>query len=106
MQDKITRRSVGSLQHTLSAIGLCQILPHGAHPHADRGVRPFPADLPFIHHRTVGFVSSLPWCYPGIMLPGSGIGVAFFTCDWPMTSILPILRERHAWVKKLRVVKA
>ena len=25
------------------------------------------------------------------------IGVAFFTCDWPMTSILPILRERHAW---------
>jgi hypothetical protein len=32
--------------------------------------------------------------------------VAFFTCDWPMTSILPILRERHAWVKKQRAVKA
>jgi hypothetical protein len=65
-----------------------------------------PADLPFIHHRTVGFVSLLPWCYSRIVLPRSGIGVAFFTCDWPVTSILPILRERHAWVKKLRAVKA
>src|SRR5262245_58454271 len=42
MQDKIIRRTVGSLQHTLLAIGLCQILAHGAHPHADRGVRIFP----------------------------------------------------------------
>ena len=32
-----------------------------------------PADFPFIHHRTVGFVSSLPWCYFSMMLLGSGI---------------------------------
>jgi hypothetical protein len=66
------------------------------------GFEVFPADSPFIHHRMVGFVSH----YPGAIPELCDQGVAFFTCDWPMTSILPILRERHAWVKKLRAVKA
>src|SRR5919109_1407910 len=32
--------------------------------------------------------------------------VAFLTGSWWMASILPILRERHAWVKNLRAVRA
>jgi hypothetical protein len=32
-----------------------------------------PADFPFIHHCTVDFVSSLPWCCPRIALSGRGI---------------------------------
>ena len=73
MQDKITRWPVGSLQHTLQAIGLCQILAHEAHP-ADRGVLNFPADFPFIHHRMVGFCLITAFgpipelCYHGVAL--------------------------------------
>jgi len=45
----------------------------GLIPTLNEGFELSPADFPFIHHRTVGFVSSLPWCYPRIVLPGSGI---------------------------------
>jgi hypothetical protein len=73
MQGKIARWSVGSLRHTVRTVGLCRISPLGCIPKLIKGFEVSPANFPFIHHRTVGFVSSLPWGYAGILPPGSSI---------------------------------
>ncbi len=45
----------------------------GLTPTLIEGLEASPAGFSSIYDHTVGFVSSLPWWYFGIMLPGSGI---------------------------------
>jgi hypothetical protein len=45
----------------------------GLTPTLIEGLEASPAGFSSIYHQTVGFVSSLPWCYSRIVLLGSGI---------------------------------